>query len=100
MTPGLLMQFIKSNLSEQQITDITSMGFDGLLKLKTDKVPGSLAYWLVSTFDTCSCSLMNEKLRISDEDIHLATGIPMGTNAVDLASSADKCERFRQNVSG
>ncbi|KAK9733179.1 hypothetical protein RND81_04G049200 [Saponaria officinalis] len=94
MTPGLLIQFIKSNPSEQQITDITSMGFDGLLKLKTDKVLGSLAYWLVSTFDTCSCSLMNGKLRISDEDIHLATGIPMGTNTVDLASSSEKCERF------
>ncbi|KAK9689936.1 hypothetical protein RND81_09G092400 [Saponaria officinalis] len=39
MTPGLLMQFIKSNPSE-----LTSLGFDGLLKLKTDKVPGSLSY--------------------------------------------------------
>ncbi|KAK9672918.1 hypothetical protein RND81_12G134800 [Saponaria officinalis] len=99
MTPKGIFDFINNNLSERQISDIQEMGFEGILKLKTDKVPGQLAYWLVKKFNPFDSSLMGGQLKIRDEDIHLAIGIPNGKKVVVQASKKDESDEYRQSLS-
>lgn len=98
MSPGRLYKFVSEGLSAKQINDIKEMGFGGLLLLKTDMVPGHLAFWLASTFNPFGCSLMNGELQIRDEDIHLATGIPIGPNDVTIASKFDESDDYVNSV--
>ncbi|XP_074277553.1 uncharacterized protein LOC141601184 [Silene latifolia] len=78
MSPSLIINFIKSNPSEKQIEAIKSMGFGESLKLQSEEIHGHLARWIVESFNPFSCSLMNGDLTITDEDVYLVTGIPMG----------------------
>ncbi|XP_074288136.1 uncharacterized protein LOC141613299 [Silene latifolia] len=78
MSPSLIINFIKSNPSEKQVEAIQSMGFGELLKLQSEVIHGHLARWIVESFNPFSCSLMNGDLTITDEDVYLVTGIPMG----------------------
>ncbi|KAK9755426.1 hypothetical protein RND81_01G024000 [Saponaria officinalis] len=94
MTPGAMLGISGNMLSEKQISDIDEIGFKSLLSIQADKVPGQLAYWLVSTFDPFACTLMDGKLEIDEVDIHNATGIPMGTVTVNEASMKDTSDHF------
>ncbi|KAH9603319.1 hypothetical protein KSS87_021789 [Heliosperma pusillum] len=80
--------------SDNQILAIKQMGFEGLLHLQTDTVPGNLAYWLVSTFDPYKGCLLDGNLPILEEDIHACMGIPMGPLIVDEAPIGDKYPQF------
>ncbi|KAK9671539.1 hypothetical protein RND81_12G037400 [Saponaria officinalis] len=91
--------FIKSNPSAKQISDIKDIGFDGLLKLKLENVPGHLAYWLVKTFNPFESSLMGGQLPIRDEDIHLAVGIPLGPLNVVQATKIEKSDAYVEAIS-
>ncbi|KAK9732838.1 hypothetical protein RND81_04G026100 [Saponaria officinalis] len=94
MSPAGLYQFIKDNLSDQQLQAIKEMGFEGLLQIQTDIVPGQLVYWLASDFVTYKSSLMDGQLPIQDIDIKIALGIPIGPRVVDEAVFGDKSEEF------
>ncbi|KAH9620375.1 hypothetical protein KSS87_016989 [Heliosperma pusillum] len=94
MSPAGLYHFLHnedSPLSEKQIQAIQEMGFGSLLLLQIKKVPGSLAYWLVSNYDPIKGCLLDGKLPILEEDIYLSLGLPMGPNVVIEASNGDKC---------
>ncbi|KAH9614521.1 hypothetical protein KSS87_018272 [Heliosperma pusillum] len=94
MSPAGLYHFLHnedSPLSEKQIQAIQEMGFGSLLLLQIKKVPGSLAYWLVSNYDPIKGCLLDRKLPILEEDIYLSLGLPMGPNVVIEASNGDKC---------
>ncbi|KAH9612189.1 hypothetical protein KSS87_007643 [Heliosperma pusillum] len=94
MSPAGLYHFLHnedSPLSEKQIQAIQEMGFGSLLLLQIKKVPGSLAYWLVSNYDPIKGCLLDGKLPILEEVIYLSLGLPMGPNVVIEASNGDKC---------
>ncbi|KAH9621042.1 hypothetical protein KSS87_009621 [Heliosperma pusillum] len=94
MSPAGLYHFLHNEdipLSEKQIQAIQEMGFGFLLLLQIKKVPGSLAYWLVSNYDPIKGCLLDGKLPILEEDIYLSLGLPMGQNVVIEASNGDKC---------
>ncbi|KAH9623855.1 hypothetical protein KSS87_002941 [Heliosperma pusillum] len=94
MSPAGLYHFLHnedSPLSEKQIQAIQEMGFGSLLLLQIKKVPGSLAYWLVSNYNPIKGCLLDGKLPILEEDIYLSLGLPMGPNVVIEASNGDKC---------
>ncbi|KAH9603312.1 hypothetical protein KSS87_015474 [Heliosperma pusillum] len=93
MSPFGIYQFINNPTnkpSDNQILAIKQMGFEGLLHLQTDTIPGNLAYWLVSTFDPYKGCLLDGNLPILEEDIHACMGIPMGPLVVDEAPIGDK----------
>ncbi|KAH9620903.1 hypothetical protein KSS87_007856 [Heliosperma pusillum] len=93
MSPSGSYQFINNPTnkpSDNQILAIKQMGFEGLLHLQTDTIPGNLAYWLVSTFDPYKGCLLDGNLPILEEDIHACMGIPMGPLVVDEAPIGDK----------
>ncbi|KAH9607572.1 hypothetical protein KSS87_014612 [Heliosperma pusillum] len=97
MSPAGLYHFLHnedSPLSEKQIQAIQEMGFGSLLLLQIKKVPGSLAYWLVSNYDPIKGCLLDGKLPILEEDIYLSLGLPMGPNVVIEASNGDKCPTY------
>ncbi|KAH9603275.1 hypothetical protein KSS87_003028 [Heliosperma pusillum] len=97
MSPSGIYQFINNPTnkpSDNQILAIKQMGFEGLLHLQTDIVPGNLAYWLVSTFDPYKGCLLDGNLPILEEDIHACMGIPMGPLVVDEAPIGDKSPQF------
>ncbi|KAH9615992.1 hypothetical protein KSS87_003681 [Heliosperma pusillum] len=97
MSPSGIYQFINNPTnkpSDNQILAIKQMGFEGLLHLQTDTVPGNLAYWLVSTFDPYKGCLLDGNLPILEEDIHACMGIPMGPLVVDEAPIGDKSPQF------
>ncbi|XP_074296682.1 uncharacterized protein LOC141627122 [Silene latifolia] len=98
MSPNSLIQFINSGLSDMQISDIREMGFGGLLCLKTDMIPGHLAYWLVSEFDPFTSSLLNNQLPVRDEDVHLSTGLPLGQVTIEQAGKYDQTNEFMKLV--
>ncbi|KAH9612340.1 hypothetical protein KSS87_000669 [Heliosperma pusillum] len=94
MSPAGLYHFLHiedSPLSEKQIQAIQEMGFGSLLLFQIKKVPGSLAYWLVSNYDPIKGCLLDGKLSILEEDIYLSLGLPKGPNVVIEASNGDKC---------
>ncbi|KAH9618619.1 hypothetical protein KSS87_015731 [Heliosperma pusillum] len=97
MSPSGIYQFINNPTnkpSDNQILAIKQMGFEGLLHLQTDTIPGNLAYWLVSTFDPYKGCLLDGNLPILEEDIHACMGIPMGPLVVDEAPIGDKSPQF------
>ncbi|KAH9608097.1 hypothetical protein KSS87_021137 [Heliosperma pusillum] len=97
MSPSGIYQFINNPTnkpSDNQILTIQQMGFEGLLHLQTDTVPGNLAYWLVSTFGPYKRCLLDGNLPILEEDIHACMGIPMGPLVVDEAPIGDKSPQF------
>ncbi|KAH9620093.1 hypothetical protein KSS87_004840 [Heliosperma pusillum] len=97
MSPSGIYQFINNPTnkpSDNQILAIKQMGFEGLLHIQTDTVPGNLAYWLVSTFDPYKGCLLDGNLPILEEDIHACMGIPMGPLVVDEAPIGDKSPQF------
>ncbi|KAH9612453.1 hypothetical protein KSS87_003130, partial [Heliosperma pusillum] len=97
MSPSGIYQFINNPTnkpSDNQILAIKQMGFEGLLHLQTDTIPGNLAYWLVSTFDPYKGCLLDGNLPILEEDIHACMGIPMGPLVVDEAPIGDKYPQF------
>ncbi|KAH9614337.1 hypothetical protein KSS87_015729 [Heliosperma pusillum] len=97
MSPSGIYQFINNPTnkpSDNQILAIKQMGFEGLLHLQTDTVPGNLTYWLVSTFDPYKGCLLDGTLPILEEDIHACMGIPMGPLVVDEAPIGDKSPQF------
>ncbi|KAH9609826.1 hypothetical protein KSS87_012441 [Heliosperma pusillum] len=97
MSPSGIYQFINNPTnkpSDNQILAIKQLGFEGLLHLQTDTIPGNLAYWLVSTFDPYKECLLDGNLPILEEDIHACMGIPMGPLVVDEAPIGDKSPQF------
>ncbi|KAH9609786.1 hypothetical protein KSS87_000151 [Heliosperma pusillum] len=97
MSPSGIYQFINNPTnkpSDNQILAIKQIGFEGLLHLQTDTVPGNLSYWLVSTFDPYKGCLLDGNLPILEEDIHACMGIPMGPLVVDEAPIGDKSPQF------
>ncbi|KAH9613073.1 hypothetical protein KSS87_021347 [Heliosperma pusillum] len=97
MSPSGIYQFINNPTNKQsdnQTLAIQQMGFEGLLHLQTDTVPGNMAYWLVSTFDPYKGCLLDGNLPILEEDIHACMGIPMGPLVVDEAPIRDKSPQF------
>lgn len=52
------MKFIDSGLSCEQKRDVESVGFGGLLNLKTNELPSDLCRWLLCHFNPYSSSIV------------------------------------------
>ncbi|KAJ8430776.1 hypothetical protein Cgig2_027854 [Carnegiea gigantea] len=94
MSPYGLCSFLPS-ISDEQRSDIIELGFEFLLTLRADKIPSTLARWLVENFDTCRRAVKlasNEELRIMEEDVYLTMGFPRGSKPIQEAKKIDKGE--------
>ncbi|XP_048500740.1 uncharacterized protein LOC125497546 isoform X2 [Beta vulgaris subsp. vulgaris] len=89
MSPSSLMKFIDSGLSFEQKRDVESIGFGGLLHLKTNELPSDLCRWLLHHFNPYSSSLVfyEKQLAIELEDFYLVFGLPkIGEKIVESGS--------------
>ncbi|KAJ8420015.1 hypothetical protein Cgig2_020041 [Carnegiea gigantea] len=96
MSPKGLQQLIQ-NLNDKQKEGIREIRFGGFLHLQADIIPEKLVVWLVWNFDTCSCSLplANGRMRVTERDVHVMLGLPMGplscVTLIMWCSSSRRC---------
>lgn len=67
-------------LSQEQKQCIEDMGFGRLLSMKTDGVPGKMAFAILDNFDTDAMQIkFGEKtIQVNEQSIHDILGLPMG----------------------
>ncbi|CAH1438971.1 unnamed protein product [Lactuca virosa] len=77
MSPNSLYLAIKS-LSKNQREMVCKMGFGSFLGMKIDTLPGKLAYFVVDSFTTSSCSIWvkSGEVTITNETVEAMFGLP------------------------
>ncbi|CAH1445507.1 unnamed protein product [Lactuca virosa] len=77
MSPNSLYLAIKS-LSKNQREMVCKMGFGSFLGMKIDTLPGKLAYFVVDSFTTSSCSIRvkSGEVPITNETVEAVFGLP------------------------
>lgn len=79
-------------LTDVQKGCVREMGFGSLLEFDLWDTPTRLGYWLVDSFDARSRSLLlstGERVRISDEDVAVTLGFPLGDVEMVRKSKSD-----------
>nr|GMC66491.1 hypothetical protein DM860_015094 [Ipomoea batatas] len=69
------------------------MGFDHLREQQISRIPGKLAWWLLTNFDARSCSLRvqdGKELHITEEDVALTLGFPRGNIRIEKRTKGNE----------
>ncbi|XP_071725495.1 uncharacterized protein [Rutidosis leptorrhynchoides] len=77
-------------LSNEQKSDLISMGFECLLDFKIKSLPGRLSFWLVDKFnaENLKLNLGAVELEITKEDVNEILGFPIGDICVTAVRRA------------
>ncbi|KAL1536350.1 RING-type E3 ubiquitin transferase [Salvia divinorum] len=78
-SPRFIVEMM-GELNDNQLRAVEEMGFGHLIHFNITDIPSLISYGLLQKFDSLRCSIMlgNERIHISDNDVHLTMGFPRG----------------------
>lgn len=80
---GFIVEMM-GELNDKQLRAVEEMGFGHLIHFNITDIPSQISYGLLQKFDSLRCSIMlgNERIHISENDVHLTMGFPMGRRMI------------------